>query len=156
MHRLAAIAVTAASLAACSPPTPPVANAQADASENIARAPAGASSGVDPLPRRPPAPGTALPAPSAARYVGRWAANGELCAGGAWRFTRAHLTTAGEVSCEFGAVTAVRDGYDVQAQCLAEGTRGDETIRLRFSEAAQSMHVASPTFGPVDLIWCGQ
>jgi hypothetical protein len=48
----------------------------------------------------------------------------------------------------------VAGGYDIQAQCLAEGNRSDEVIKIRFAESAGAMLVESKTFSPVGLIPC--
>lgn len=89
-----------------------------------------------------------------ARFVGRWAANPQLCEGGAWRFEEKHLGTAGEVSCDFDRVTHVADGYDVEARCLAEGVTSKEVIRLRFPDEDARMRVESKTFRPIELGKC--
>lgn len=98
---------------------------------------------------------TPTPAPAPARYLGRWAANKGLCEDGAWKFDASHLSTAGEVSCDFDKVSEMPGGYDIAARCLAEGTRSRETIKLRFAESAGAMLVESKTFQPIGLIRCG-
>lgn len=89
-----------------------------------------------------------------ARYVGRWAATPELCKDGAWKFAEMDLSTAGEVSCDFQRVREVPGGYDADALCLAEGSRSEETIQLRFPESAGGMTVTSQTFKGVGLERC--
>ncbi|MGK6355298.1 hypothetical protein ACMGDH_08715 [Sphingomonas sp. DT-207] len=147
-----------AALAACSPAT------ESDVLDNgLAQSQAGNE--VAPGAAMPPDPAVienqqpfnaeaAAPEGAAARYVGRWAANEKLCEDGAWRFEERHLATAGEVSCDFSRVTQVAGGYDIQAQCLAEGNRSDEVIKIRFAESAGAMLVESKTFRPVGLIAC--
>jgi hypothetical protein len=144
-------------LGACSPssdgdlPHNGLAGTQAD----DAIAPGAAMPPEPPLPNQQPVNAEAeAPEGAPARYVGRWAANEGLCRDGAWRFEERHLATAGEVSCDFARVTHVADGYDVQAQCLAEGSRSDEVIKIRFAEASGAMSVASKTFSPIALIRC--
>lgn len=100
---------------------------------------------------------TATPSPAAMaapRYVGRWAANEKLCKDGAWQFAEMDLSTAGEVHCDFHRVREVPGGYDADATCTAEGSRTDDTIKLRFAESAKAMLVESKTFSPVGLIPC--
>jgi hypothetical protein len=147
-----------AALAACSPAT------ESDVLDNgIVQSQAGNE--VAPGAAMPPDPAAienqqpfnaeaAAPEGAAARYVGRWAANEKLCKDGAWRFEERHLATAGEVSCDFNRVTQVASGYDIQAQCLAEGNRSEELIKIRFAESAGAMLVESKTFSPVGLIPC--
>lgn len=103
----------------------------------------------------PPLDNTAAEGDGApARFVGRWAANPELCRDGAWRFEEKHLATAGEVSCDFDRVTHVADGYDVAARCLAEGVTSEEAIRLRFADTSDAMYVESKTFRAITLERC--
>ncbi|MDF7776001.1 hypothetical protein P1X14_12150 [Sphingomonas sp. AOB5] len=100
-----------------------------------------------------PGPST-TPMPEPARYIGRWAATPQLCAGGVWRFEEMDLSTAGEVSCDFHRVANVPGGYDVAATCFAEGNRSEEAIRLRFPANGGGMTVESKLFQPVSLIRC--
>jgi len=102
----------------------------------------------------PPAPAAPEPEAAPPRYVGRWAAKLELCRDGAWDFQQRHLSTAGEVSCDFDRVDEAQGGYDIAAICLAEGSRAPDRIKLRFAESAGAMLVESKTFAPVGLIRC--
>ena len=138
--------IAATTLAACS----------SQPANDIANGPANPT-GVPAIP--PIAPPDPIANPEAlgeaALYVGRWAANPGLCETGAWRFEARHLATAGEVSCDFETVSAVVGGYDVEAHCLAEGARSDETIRLRMlAGPSNRMTVASKTFQPIELERC--
>ena len=103
----------------------------------------------------PPPAATPEPAAPPPRYVGRWAAKLELCRDGAWDFQERHLSTAGEVSCDFDRVDEAQGGYDIAATCLAEGNRAPDRIKLRFAESAGAMLVESKSFAPpVGLIRC--
>jgi hypothetical protein len=111
-----------------------------------------------PLPDQAPENGqenaqVAAPEGGAARYVGRWASKPELCEHGAWRFEQRRLVTAGEVRCDFSRVAQVADGYDVAAQCLAEGARSTDTVRLRFADG--TMTVTAKMWPGVPLQKCG-
>lgn len=91
--------------------------------------------------------------PEPARYIGRWAAEPKLCKDGAWKFAVMDLSTAGEVSCDFHKVRRTADGYDADATCFAEGTRSEETLRMRFA-AGDTMTVDSKIFRNVALKRC--
>lgn len=144
-------------LAACSPSTE-----SNVLDNNLAQSQAGSVAPGAAMPPEPPPlenqhpvnAEAAAPEGAPARYVGRWAANAGLCRDGAWRFEERHLATAGEVSCDFDRVTQVAGGYDVHAQCHAEGERMSEVIKLRFAESAGAMLVESKTFGPIGLVPC--
>lgn len=109
----------------------------------------------------PPAPATAASAgeaPAPATYVGRWAATDALCADGAWVFEDRSLSTAGETSCQFDKVTPNATGYEVEAQCMAEGARAPFTLTLTLTDPAspQSMTASGgPWGGGVTLRRCG-
>ena len=135
-------------LSACSPPAETVV---ANGTEGGAMQPDAAAQGEAITENRENASAVA---PS--RYVGRWAATPELCKDGAWKFAEMDLSTAGEVSCDFHRVREVPGGYDADAVCLAEGSRSDETIQLRFPESAGGMTVTSKTFRGVGLERCDQ
>lgn len=144
-------------LAACSPATEQANTTAPEKGVTAETAPAnGAAIGA-------PAPSHDDPAPpvtnatdgAPARFVGRWAANAQLCERGAWNFEEKKLGTAGEVSCDFDRVTHVADGYDIAARCLAEGVTANETIKLRFPENPDTMQVESKTFSPIVLKRCG-
>ncbi|RYY47061.1 MAG: hypothetical protein EOP59_01810 [Sphingomonadales bacterium] len=106
-----------------------------------------ASPSPDPVPE-------ASASPTPARYIGRWAADPKLCKGGAWKFAVMDLSTAGEVSCDFHKVRRTAEGYEAEATCFAEGTRTDETIRMRFADARDAMTVDSKTFRGIALKRC--
>lgn len=102
-------------------------------------------------------PGSMLPpADREYRYIGRWAANPQLCATGAWRFQTRKLTTAGETSCTFNTVATVPVGYRIEAACEAEGTKSEQTLRMSFDEGDKTMTVRARTLGPATLIYCGE
>ncbi|MBO9623258.1 MAG: hypothetical protein J7500_11160 [Sphingomonas sp.] len=146
-----------AALAACSPATESNVLDNGLAQSQAGDVAPGAAMPPEPPPlenQHPVNVEAAAPEGAAARYVGRWAANEGLCKDGAWRFEERHLATAGEVSCDFDRVTQVSGGYDIHAQCLAEGNRTTEVIKVRFAESARAMLVESPTFREVGLIPC--
>lgn len=151
------ILIAAAGLAACGPAPEPTANTSATGSLG-GTAPVAitndAAIGAPYEGQDDPLTNTAPPVDGApARFVGRWAANPQLCRDGAWRFEEKKLATAGEVSCDFEAVTHVAQGYDVRAKCLAEGVTSEGTIALRFTED-DKMQVESKTFRPITLGRC--
>lgn len=141
MRPLLAGAVSAALLAACGQQAP----SQPDpgAAEEIGEA--------QDLPRAP------LPqADGAPRYVGLWAANEAMCAEPAWAFNADSLTTLGEVSCDFDAVTEIANDYVIDATCTAEAPPAPYQFQLTFAESAQAMLVAGgPWDGPIRLVYCG-
>jgi hypothetical protein len=87
-------------------------------------------------------------------YVGRWAADAGLCAGGAWVFTETTLNTAGEVSCTFNTITPTTTGYTIQATCTAEAPPAPATIHLSYAQSAQALLVEGGPFSPIGLIRC--
>jgi hypothetical protein len=116
-----------------------------------------------PSPSNTPASGTeagdVLPEPqsqAAPRYVGRWAAASLGCDYPAWRFEADRLSTQGEVSCRFERVDAVAGGYEVTAQCVAEGPPEPHRITLAFPESPKAMVLSGGPFaGPIGLVYCG-
>jgi len=119
--------------------------------------PPATSAPTAPLPGVPLAPpGTTLPpADREFRYVGRWAATPELCETGAWVFEAQRLTTAGEVACDFGAVTPVPGGYTIAATCTAEAPPTEHTLHISFAESARAMLIEGGPFEDAGLIYCG-
>lgn len=95
-----------------------------------------------------------IPGDSEFTYVGRWAATPALCTAGAWRFELKHLSTAGEVSCEFSSIQPVPGGYDIAASCLADGRNTEEKITLRLAADGETMTVESKTFPKILLVRC--
>lgn len=95
------------------------------------------------------------PADRALRFVGRWASAEPLCRGETWRFSPDSLETPGEQACTFNDIAPVEGGYDITAQCTAEGRTRAETIRLRFAESARAMLVEGEGFAGTGLIYCG-
>lgn len=65
-------------------------------------------------------------------YVGAWAVTDALCTDGAWRFTKAALSTAGEVDCEIADVDQGVASWSLSVACLADGqsTPGRLTLVL--------------------------
>lgn len=145
MHRALFVLALVAPLAACGEPSAP---------ETPAPDPAPAPAPVDPTPAAAaPAPGEP---PARPRYVGRWAANEGLCAGGAWTFRREGLSTAGEVSCDFEGVAVVDDGYEIAAACVAQAPPEQARIHLAFGPGDRTMTVTGGPFAsPPPLIRCG-
>lgn len=117
---------------------------------------------LTPAPEPVPVPAAGPPEPPPAAkpgFVGRWAASPELCEAGAWSFEEQRVSTAGEVSCEFGAVMRTPTGYDVQAQCVAEAPAQPYTFSLALEDAPtpSSMTVTGgPWGGPITLMRCPQ
>ena len=102
----------------------------------------------------PPAPPKPLPSP--ASYIGHWAANAGLCATGAWVFEADKVSTAGEVSCQFGSVSPTPTGYQMTASCTAEGPAQPKTFTLTMlGGTPPAMTVAGgPWSAPVTLHLC--
>jgi len=90
------------------------------------------------------------------RFVGKWAANEEMCQAQAWQFTDSTLRTPAGSSCSFNRVTEVDGGYDIQATCTAEGPPTSDTLKLRFEEEAKGMRFESDTVADSSLVFCGR
>jgi hypothetical protein len=122
----------------------------------------GCEAGQEPAPAKTaqPAPPAAPPEPAGPPpppYVGLWAARPELCPQGAWVFDRDKVVTAGEVACAFRAVNETRAGYQVMAECTAEGEAKAYHFTLTLTDPAppRTMTVSrGPWDGPVTLIRC--
>lgn len=138
MRRLMLIPLLA--LAACDrAETPPKTTA-------VAQAPSGETPTAGPAPAFQPA-----------SFVGRWAAQPQLCADGGWVFRTDGVSTAGEVSCTFRKVEPSASGYRIQAACTHEGSVSDGEIGLSLTDPAppQSMTVeGGPWNGPITLQRC--
>ena len=89
-------------------------------------------------------------------YVGRWAAQPNLCASGAWVFAADRLTTAGEVSCTFSEVERTQAGWEIAARCTAQAPAEDATITLTLTDPAppETMTVSGGPFTSVTLRRC--
>lgn len=93
--------------------------------------------------------------PASYRFIGRWAANTDLCQTGAWTFRSDGLATAGEVSCDFDRVGQRPGGYDIEATCMAQAPPEKSVIHLTFAESTGTMRVeGGPFAGPVTLTHC--
>ena len=103
------------------------------------------------------APAATTPAPPRPDFTGRWAADPELCADGAWTFRPDGVSTAGEVSCEFREIEPTASGYRIAALCRSEGHEEAGEIGLAITDPAQprSMTVTGgPWNGPLTLRRC--
>ncbi|HEX8570085.1 MAG TPA: hypothetical protein VF699_09215 [Caulobacteraceae bacterium] len=101
-------------------------------------------------------PGQAVTTVGPSGFVGRWAAQPNLCAAGAWTFAADRLTTAGEVSCTFGKVERTQAGWEIAARCTAEGPPQDAGLTLTLTDPAppETMTVAGGPFESVTLRRC--
>ena len=98
-----------------------------------------------------------LPPPgTAARFVGKWAADQKSCKSAAWQFTDSTLRTPDGSSCSFNRVTEVPGGYDIQATCPAKGEAVSDSLTIRFAESAKAMLFTSKTMGSPGLVFCGR
>jgi len=96
-----------------------------------------------------------LPPPDAElRFLGRWAAEERLCARSAWEFTSEGLRTPAGSVCRFREVRAVPGGYDIDANCAAEGPEETDVLNIRFAESARAMLFDSRTVAGTGLILC--
>jgi hypothetical protein len=99
-----------------------------------------------------------LPPPSATtpRYVGLWATAQAGCENPAWRWRERHVSTQGEVSCDFNDVRLTNTGYAIAATCHAEGNTTTHNMQISFAESARAMMVSDgPWSGPTSLMYCG-
>jgi hypothetical protein len=89
-------------------------------------------------------------------YVGRWAAQPNLCASGAWTFAADRLSTAGEVSCAFRDVERTQSGWEIAATCTAEGPAKEAELVLSLTDPAppETMTVSGGPFESVTLRRC--
>ncbi|MBL8546849.1 MAG: hypothetical protein JNL81_10315 [Hyphomonadaceae bacterium] len=140
LHRIAAAAISCATIA-CTDPAEPQPDPQAAALVGE----------VEALPGSLPLPSETTP-----RYVGLWATTAEGCGNPAWRFEPTGVSTQGEVSCEFQNVAMTDSGYDIQAQCHAEGETTRHNIQLSFAESARAMMISGGPWQPgTALVHCG-
>ena len=95
-------------------------------------------------------------APGPDGFVGRWAAQPNLCTTGAWSFAPDGLTTAGEVSCRFGKVERTSSGWEIAAACTGEAPAEDATLTLTLTDPAppETMSVYGGPFESVTLRRC--
>ncbi|MET0183016.1 MAG: hypothetical protein ABW199_09045 [Caulobacterales bacterium] len=101
-----------------------------------------------PLPHVLPPPG------NAPRFIGLWAASEEGCSASAWRITQDRLTTPGHIVCDFTNVREAPGGYNVAAECTAEGPKLSYNLELRFAESAQSMMISGGPMEDIGLVYC--
>ena len=87
-------------------------------------------------------------------WVGRWAANANLCQGGAWDFTIGGVSTAGEVSCTFERLRDIPGGVEADATCIAQAPPEAHTIRLIYAQPAQALRVEGGPFADIALVRC--
>jgi hypothetical protein len=99
----------------------------------------------------------AVPSPAPDGYVGVWAARPELCQGGAWRFERTRLQTAGEVSCDIVDVEPGAGGWALDVSCHAEGAAQPGRLTLTLDSTAERMSVEGGPFAEsVTLARCNR
>ena len=151
MLRPAAVVVLALLAAACGREDEQgegAAASAASAPSSVAEAPPAASAA--------PAQAQAASAAGPDVYVGRWAAQPNLCAAGAWTFARDRLSTAGEVSCTFRKVERTQSGWEIAASCTAEAPARDATLTLTLTDPAppETMTVSGGPFESVTLRRC--
>lgn len=139
ISRGAAAAISVALIACADPAEPPP---DPEAAAQVGEA--------EPLP-------STLPPPSetSARYVGMWATTAEGCSNPAWRFEERHVSTQGEVSCNFEHVTMTDAGYSAAATCHAEGDTTTHTMQISFAESARAMMIADGPWAATSLVYCG-
>ena len=89
------------------------------------------------------------------RFVGRWAAEAALCSNSAWQFTADGLTTPAGSQCRFQSVSAVPGGYDIDAECMAEGPPVKDRLQIRFAGPAEALIFESAAIADAGLIYCG-
>lgn len=103
-----------------------------------------------------PAPGAVLPPAEAQyRYIGRWASSAAQCEAGAWEFKSRQLETPEKTGCDLPDVSQGPSEYKLHGTCKGTGRKLEQTVTLSFDERRRTMHVASPTLGASDLIYCG-
>jgi hypothetical protein len=137
----AAVAAASLSMIACTDPAEP--EPDSDAAAQVGE---------------PHALASTLPPPSefTPRYVGLWATTAEGCTQPAWSFAPSGVTTLGEVGCEFRNVAMTDRGYDIPAQCHAEGETLEHNIQLSFAESARAMMITGgPWQSGTSLVYCG-
>ncbi len=126
VSRIAAAAISCAMIACADPAEP---QPDPEAATQVGE--------VQALPQNLPAPSETKP-----RYVGLWATTAEGCTAPAWSFAPTGVTTLGEVSCEFHNVAMTDRGYDIRAQCSAEGETSQHNLQLSFAESARAMMIS--------------
>jgi hypothetical protein len=136
-----------ANLAVVEPSDPPTVTSAPENTNDMKPTPDPASE--DPV-------GTLPPAGQGLRFVGRWAAEADLCSTTAWRFTRDSLRTPAGSACAFTKVTPVAGGYDIAATCTAEGPPASDVLEIRFAESARAMLFESDSIADAGLIYCGR
>ena len=99
----------------------------------------------------PPVP---LSRPAAHRFLGSWASSERNCANRAWRFTADRLTTPAGSVCQFRDIREVPGGYDITAQCTAEGPPAEDVLQLRFAESARALLFESDVIADAGLVRC--
>jgi hypothetical protein len=133
------------SASAGSEPGGPVATGRADANNSVT---GGEAKAVEAGELPPPGP---MP-----RFVGKWAADQKSCDSAAWQFTSTTLRTPAGSSCQFGQISEVPGGYDIQATCTAEAPPKADTLKIRFAESAKAMLFDSKTIAGKGLVFCGR
>jgi hypothetical protein len=139
LSRTAAAAISVALIACADPAEPPP---DPDAAAQVGEA--------EKLPQTLPPPSETTP-----RYVGLWATTAEGCSNPAWRFEERHVSTQGEVSCNFEHVEMTSTGYTAAATCHAEGDTTTHNIQLSFAESARAMMIAEGPWAATSLVYCG-
>jgi hypothetical protein len=126
-------------------PNGPVATGRADANNSVT---GGEAKAVEAGELPPPGPQP--------RFVGKWAADQKSCDSAAWAFTTTALRTPAGSSCQFGQISEVPGGYDIQATCTAEAPPKADTLKIRFAESAKAMLFSSKTIADTGLVFCGR
>lgn len=88
-------------------------------------------------------------------FVGAWATDEAGCASRAWRFTAQGLNTPAGSVCRFVETRKTPQGYEIDAQCTAEGPEQADRIRLELEEAG-SMRFESEAVADATLTSCRQ
>ncbi len=140
ISRCAAAAISIAMIACTEPAEPPP---DPEAAAQVGEAEA--------LPHTLPPPNETTP-----RYVGLWATTVDGCENPAWRFRPRHVSTQGEVSCDFTDIQLTNNGYAIAATCHAEGATTTHNMQFSFAESARAMMISEgPWSGPTSLVYCG-
>lgn len=87
-------------------------------------------------------------------FVGRWAANDDMCAKAAWEITHSRLTTPGHTVCDFDHVRQIEGIYRIDATCTAEGPPAGYELRVSYAQSAKALLVEGGPMEPIGLVAC--
>lgn len=88
-------------------------------------------------------------------FVGKWAAEEELCENAAWEFSSTRIETPGHVLCTFEEeVKHLAEIYEVDATCTAEGPPKEHRLKISYAQSAGALLVEGAPFQPVGLVAC--